>query len=247
MDRVEHACRERAADPTGPDRRAHGAVRGGIPEMMVGAQDHAGAGARIDHRARVGERQRQRLLAQHVLAGGRRGERLGIMQLVGGADVDRVDGAIREQRVHAVIGLGNARLRREPRAALGSAAGHGRHLAVGLGADRIDHPFPGDRARPDQPPAHRIAHVLALPTMWSAIGAVPPARSPRQVATPIAPLAEIPSLEPIEQPADGGFQRTELAGDDDVDHLVVDAMIGVPQDIADAGDLPPRQSGLGGF
>ena len=42
--------------------------------MMVGAHHDAARAAFGDHRARVGERQRQRLLAQHMLARLGRGE-----------------------------------------------------------------------------------------------------------------------------------------------------------------------------
>jgi hypothetical protein len=157
----------------------------GVPQMIVGAEDHAGPGARLDHRACVGERQRQRLFAQHMLAGSRRGQGLGMVQLVGSADVDRIDRRIGEQRAHVVVGLGNASLCREPGAAFCIAARQRDHLAVGLRADRIDHPFAGDGARPDQPPAHSFVHVFC-PGPSSAR-----ARSPRRLAGSITATREI--------------------------------------------------------
>jgi hypothetical protein len=45
MHRVEHPRGERPADLTRLNGGAHGAVRGGVPEMMVGAEHHARGGA----------------------------------------------------------------------------------------------------------------------------------------------------------------------------------------------------------
>ncbi len=59
--------------------------------MMVCPHDHAALAAFGDHRARVGEGQRQRLLAENVLSGRGRGEDLVAMKLVGRRDVDGVD------------------------------------------------------------------------------------------------------------------------------------------------------------
>ena len=88
---VEHARKERLADRAGLHQLADLAVRGGVTQMMVGAHDHAGLGAGGDHLPCVGDGHRQRLLAQDVLA--RRGgsERLRLVQLVGGADIDGAD------------------------------------------------------------------------------------------------------------------------------------------------------------
>ena len=91
IDRVEHPREQRLADPPRLDRLAHRAVRRGVAQVMVGAHHDAALAALRDHRARVGERQRERLLAQHVLAGRRGREDLVAMQLVGGGDVDGVD------------------------------------------------------------------------------------------------------------------------------------------------------------
>ena len=57
--------------------------------MMVGTRDDARFGTRGDHFPSI---EGQRLLAEYMLAGCRRGERLRLVQFVGGADVDRVNG-----------------------------------------------------------------------------------------------------------------------------------------------------------
>ena len=54
VDGVEHPREQRAADPAGLDRVAHGAVGGGVAQMMVGAHHHAGLAAGRDHLAGVG-------------------------------------------------------------------------------------------------------------------------------------------------------------------------------------------------
>ena len=55
--------------------------------------------AGVDHRLRLARRQRQRLLAQHVLAGPRRGDRPLGVEVVRQRDVDGVDVGVREQRL----------------------------------------------------------------------------------------------------------------------------------------------------
>ena len=81
----------------------------------------AGLLAGRDDLAGVGAVQRQRLFAQHMLAGLGGGERLFEMQFVGGRDVDGVDvGA--EQRVERREGRRNAVLLGIGRGALGAGA-----------------------------------------------------------------------------------------------------------------------------
>ena len=92
VDGVEDAGGERRADPALGDRprASSGGWRrcagGGWCPCTTPASRQAATIV-----ARVGDGQRQRLLAQHVLAGGGRGEGLRAVQLVGGADVDGVD------------------------------------------------------------------------------------------------------------------------------------------------------------
>ena len=69
---------------------------------------HAGFGAGGHHLAGVGKGQRQRLFAQHVLAGRGGSQRLRLVQLVGGADVDGVDLGVGQQRVEPSVSCGNA-------------------------------------------------------------------------------------------------------------------------------------------
>ena len=67
----------------------------GVAEMMVRRHHNAGRLACCDHLARIVERQRQRLFAEHMLAGSRRREGLLGMQLIGRADVDDIDRRVR--------------------------------------------------------------------------------------------------------------------------------------------------------
>ena len=76
IDRVEHAREQRPADPALLDRGTERAVGRSVAQMVVGSHDDAGRLAGVDHAPCVGEIQRERLLAKHVLAGRGRGERL---------------------------------------------------------------------------------------------------------------------------------------------------------------------------
>jgi hypothetical protein len=115
-----------------------------------------------------------------------------MMQLVGGADVEGIDRAIREQRINAVPAPGNTGLGREPGGGRGIAARQG--LAVGLGADRIDHPFPGDRARPDPTPA---LSFMFLPRPPSGRTRQITAAARRLYSTPWARGSVPDALEPV--------------------------------------------------
>ena len=152
---------QRATDPTGLDRVAHGAVGGGVAQMVVGAHDHGGIAAGHDHRASVGQAQRQRLLAQDVLAGGGGGQGLILVQLVGGADVDDLDRRVGQQGLDAVMAVGDAVL-----GGVGLAprrvAAHDRHGFAALGADGADNVLLGDVAGADQAPAELCGHVRRL-------------------------------------------------------------------------------------
>ena len=90
VDGVEHAREQRLADPALLDRLPHRAMRRRVAEVVVGPHDHAALAAFRDHRARVRQRQRERLLAQHMLSGRRGREDLVAVQLVGGGDIDGV-------------------------------------------------------------------------------------------------------------------------------------------------------------
>ena len=90
------------ADETGVDQLLGDAHLG--PETLIEAdlQDDARGGAGLDHGAGVGQGRRQRLLAEHRLAG--RGRHLdgGAVEAVGRRDQHRLDGGIGDQR----LGLG---------------------------------------------------------------------------------------------------------------------------------------------
>ncbi len=91
IDGMKDAREERLADAALLDRLAHRAMRRGVAQVMVRRHHDAALVAFGDHRPRLGERQRQRLLAEHMLSARRRGEDLIAMQFVGGGDIDRVD------------------------------------------------------------------------------------------------------------------------------------------------------------
>ena len=91
IDRMKHPREQRPADAPLFDRLAHRAMRRGVAQVVVDAHDDAAFAAGGDHRARVGEVQRQRLLAQDMLAGAGGGEQLIAVQIVGGRDIDGVD------------------------------------------------------------------------------------------------------------------------------------------------------------
>lgn len=98
-------------------------------------------------------RHRQRLLAQHVLAGARGGDGVLCVQFVGGADVHGVHGRVGEQGVDRADRCGNAMFGGVDGPASSITAHEGHDFVAGLHADRIDHPFASDRARTYQPSA----------------------------------------------------------------------------------------------
>jgi len=89
--------RAELADPTGADELAYSLPRGveAVHESLH--QPDASSGAGVDHLLRLSCVQRQRLLAQDVLAGpGRRDRPLGV-EVVRQRDVDRVDLVVGQQ------------------------------------------------------------------------------------------------------------------------------------------------------
>ena len=103
--------------------------------------------------------ERQRLLAQHVLARGRGLDRPFRVQVIRERDVDRVDLPVVEQRLVRSVGALDpplARVRRRAR----PVAARDRQQPVILGsAERRDH-RPVDARGPEQPPAKgAIAHA----------------------------------------------------------------------------------------
>jgi hypothetical protein len=155
IDGVKDPRRERLANGAVGNMVAQRPVRGGVPQMMIGAHDDAGGAARVHHPPRGFHRQRQRFLAQHVLASRRRRQHLRLVPLVGRADIDRVDVRIGQQLINRGMHLRDAQLRGIRARPRGIRTCHGDDLAVGLRGYGRRHPFPPDRARPDQPPPHR--------------------------------------------------------------------------------------------
>ena len=123
---------------------------------------------RLDHPFRVRGRQRERLLAQDVLAGLRGGDRPIHVHVVGQRDVDRVDVGVRQQRLVRAVRGRDAEFVRD-----GSGVGRvARGDRDDLGARRSTHP--GDhflgrdvRGRQDPPPqcaGHRAASRIRFLT-----------------------------------------------------------------------------------
>ena len=102
-DRRQWKTRANSGLPMRPslDRVAHRAMRRGVAEMMIGPHDDAALAAFRDHRAGIGQRQRERLLAHHMLSGRRGGKHLIAMQFVGGRDINGIDVLDFDQRFQA--------------------------------------------------------------------------------------------------------------------------------------------------
>ena len=158
---MKHLGETRLAYGARPDQLPDLPVGGGFAQVVVRAQHHSDPAAGIDHLPRLGDREGQRLLAQHVLAGRCRLDRLRPVQLVGGADVHGSDLGIAKEGREARVSARDPVARRVPGASLRVGAEHRHHLVVGHRSDRVDHPLVRDGARPDEPPAQRPGHVCS--------------------------------------------------------------------------------------
>src|SRR5690606_1247941 len=98
---------------------------------------------------------------QNVLAGGRCGERLVAVQLVGGRDVDGVDLRVGQECVETVRASRDAVLTSVGTPALRVRAHHGDDLSRAICADCVDHPLACDRAGADQAPFYRHETLLS--------------------------------------------------------------------------------------
>ena len=141
---ADHAVGHQASDR---------AMRGRIPQVMIGAEHHARGATGVDHCRGVFNRQRQWLFAQDVLASACRGKRLRAMQVVGSADVDAIHARIGQHRVKVVVRARDTQLRREGLRPRHLAAHHGHDLAVRLLGDGRRHARTRDVAGSNQPPA----------------------------------------------------------------------------------------------
>ena len=122
--------RANGADGAVVDERHHSRGQRLVAVHEALFDDHAGRGGRGGDAIDVVRIERQWLFAEHVLAGGDRGERPRHVIGIGQRNVDRVDGRIVEQRL--VTGNG-ARDRPFARVGFGAravAAGHGDELAA---------------------------------------------------------------------------------------------------------------------
>ena len=153
---VKDACRKWLADTARCDGIAHGAVRPRVAQMMIGRHHNASFAAGADDAGGIGEGQRQRLLAKHVLARTCRCNRLVAVQFIGGRDVDGIDRPIRKQRIERVVALGNPVLGRIGASALRTGTHHRIYGAPGR-PDCTNHPFLRDGARADQTPGRQLA------------------------------------------------------------------------------------------
>ncbi len=136
-------------------------VLGREAQLLGVHQEHSRLRAGGDHLVGLRQRARERLLADHVLAGRRGRNRDVAMQVVGGADADDVDVRLLDQRPVVGVVAGDAVLGREalgvPRSRRGDAAqAGGGHRLERLGVAL------GDEARPDQSDPD-IPHGISLP------------------------------------------------------------------------------------
>ena len=145
------------------DRLAHGPVRAGVAQMMVGAHHHACRAAGGDHRAGIGERQWPAASrTAHACRPWRR--------RASGRGAARWWSRCRPRRCRRASSASSEARRRvgmplsRHRPCAGRvAAHHGDDLAARR-ADGADHPFPGDVARADQSPAdgHAVSSRRAV-------------------------------------------------------------------------------------
>ena len=160
---VKHPHAQHLPDPAVGDEVPDGQVRPRVPKVMVGREDDTLCLRRPYHLRRLGGGHRERLLAEHVLAGRDRCHGLGVVLLVGGRDVDGTDFRVAQH----LMKVGGALRDRMPfgicDAALGVPADDGGDLKT-LGPDRPDNVLRSDRARSDQPPFHRFPPAVAFGT-----------------------------------------------------------------------------------
>ena len=87
---MHNAAREWTADLASKDGIAHGAVGGGVAQVMICRHYHARCSAGLHHLGGVFVIGCKWLFAQHMLAGASRRHALLVVTLVRGRDVDRV-------------------------------------------------------------------------------------------------------------------------------------------------------------
>jgi hypothetical protein len=120
---------------------------------------HAVGAGGGEHRLCVGRTHRQRLFAQHVLAGGAGLDRPFGMQVIRQRDIHRLDVRVGQQRLVGAEMPGDAEFRRERRGLGGIAAGHRRHHGE-RGPGEPAGKLPRDVGRPEHaiPNRRKSAH-----------------------------------------------------------------------------------------
>ena len=149
---VKNAHRQRLAYRPGGDEFTHFFVRGVGAQMMIDRQRHARGAARFDHLPRVGEAQRERLVAQDMRPGGGGGYALAGVLFVCGRYVNGVQRFAREHLVDRIVGARDSEILGESRPARAIGAQHAFDAMVGLSANRPRNPFFGDDAGANQRP-----------------------------------------------------------------------------------------------
>ena len=139
VDGMEHARKQRLANGAGLNQLPHLAVRGRVAQVVVGRHHHAGLVAGLDHGNGVLGAQCQRLFAQHVLARSGSGNHLVAVQLIGGADVDRLHLGVGQERVHRAVGGGDVAGLGKALSTRLAAAGNSLHKLTRLRPNRADH------------------------------------------------------------------------------------------------------------
>ena len=127
----------------------------------IGLEQHHAVPARgIEHLLRLGAVHGQRLLAQHVLAVPRAGDRPFGMQAVGQRDVDRIDTVVAQQCLVAAMGTRQAVFGGEAAGLVGVTAGHCDQVDARTATD-IACELPGDvGAAQDAKPQRRGGRLV---------------------------------------------------------------------------------------
>ena len=150
-----------------------------VPVALVEAhlQDDAGRGAGLDHAPCRLDVDRERLLAQHVLARGRcRDDGLGV-EAIGGGDDHRIDVRPLQQAVELEAGVG-AECFGEAARALRVLIEDGHELGIGRAADGGRVAEPHDGTGTDQPEADRCLHGCRSHCPASRLSYAPPGIPP---------------------------------------------------------------------
>ena len=175
---MKHAREQRPPDRTALNQFANLSMAGRVSQMVVGGQEHTGLLAGFQHGQSVVQPHRQRFLAQHLFACGRRRQHLVTVQFIGGADVNHLYGGISQQRINSAVSLRNVVLLRKRSTSFCIAAAHRNDVVPGLGTNGSNHVFAGNVAGAYQAPTGggirglhwhgcEVCEVAESPFIWN--------------------------------------------------------------------------------